>query len=66
MIAFQLCAPLPACVAAGDNVQVVPQPDLQGATAHMSAEEVQSRLERKAEELKSDESLTQVGTGAIE
>ncbi len=39
---------------------MVPQPDLQGATAHMSAEEVQGRLERKAEELKNDGSLSQV------
>ncbi len=40
---------------------MVPQPDLQGATAHMSAEAVQDRLEKKAEELKNDESLSQVG-----
>ena len=50
-----------SCTVEGEkDVQMVPQPDLQGATAHMSAEDVQNRLEKKAEELKNDESLTPV------
>ena len=39
---------------------MVPHPDLSGATEQMSNEEVQIRLFRKAEELRSDTSLTEV------
>lgn len=41
---------------------MVPQPDLSGATDQISAEEVEFRLHRKAEELRRDLSLTEVST----
>ena len=42
------------------DIQMVPQPNLSGATDQISAEDVQQRLERRAEELKNDTSLTEV------
>ena len=45
------------------GVTIVPQPDLSGATEQMSADEVQMRLLKKAEELKGDSSLTEVRLG---
>ena len=45
-----------------ETIQIVPQPDLSGATDQISVEEVELRLHRKAEELRSDLSLTEVGT----
>ena len=47
------------------GVTIVPQPDLSGATEQMSADEVQLRLLRKAEELKGDSSLTEVRLGRL-
>ena len=44
-----------------DEFTMVPQPDLQGASDIISAEEVQRRLEKRAEELRNDPTLTEVG-----
>ena len=48
-------------VPSGDDFTMVPQPELQGASDIITAEEVQWRLEKKAEELRNDHSLTEVG-----